>query len=916
MRLYELARELGVSSKDLMSRLAEKGVAINNHLAALSKQDEDLARSLFSAGGNGDSAPAAPPKAKPRKARRRRKTEPAVVAPAEAPPDELSAKVAGVEKRVDDLALLCKEIAEILRRSRDKLQQLRESLHKRTAAQAQPAPQTQVPAAVAEEQPQQVEAKPAEEEKAPREAAKIESAAAATETAPPPVEEKERKAAAEKDRREAAETPPAEAPPKKAPPPKEPRKPRRVISVTDRLGGPKPLITKPATPLSRPPARQAERRRAGAERVREAGRVAEPEPGAPPKPGLRRGQKGKVRFFPKDYEEETWKEEKVPVLRYPKPKQPQAVPVKRPEKVVVSLPVTVKEFSVKSGIRQADIIKFFLLRKQVVNANSHLDEDALETLAIEFNIDLEIRKGKDLEAPLKEIEERKDPPELLRPRRPVVTLLGHVDHGKTSILDYIRHTNVHEREHGGITQHISAYQIEQPYPITFVDTPGHAAFTRMRARGANVTDIAVLVVAADDGPMPQTEEAISHIKAAGVGLIVAINKIDLPTANPLRTKQRLSELGLLPRDWGGETEMVEVSALTGQGINDLLETIHLMGEVMELRANPEREAIGTVLEARSSPGRGIIATVLVQNGTLRVGDYALCGTAHGRVRGLWSTTTGKPVKEAGPATPVDVMGLCRVPEAGDRFYVLRDPELAEAIAERRYQQLREEERAQREQKITLENLFERIKESEDKELRLVLKADTKGSVEALSGQLAGLGTDEVSVKILHAAVGMVSENDVVLAEASKAIVLAFNVPTDERARNVAEERGVQIRSYNVIYNLLDDVKSALEDRLSPIYEEEIRGHAEVRQIFRSSRIGNIAGCVVLDGTVGRNDQVRVKRDGEVVHTGEIGSLRRGKEDVKEVREGFECGIKIADFDDIREGDILECFRVVAKRRTL
>jgi translation initiation factor IF-2 len=623
-----------------------------------------------------------------------------------------------------------------------------------------------------------------------------------------------------------------------------------------------------------------------------------------------------VRFFPKH--ETQWSDGPAPQLRPSKSRfTDQRAEVRRPEKLSVSLPVTVKEFSLLSGVRQAEIIKFFLKRRIVLNANSHLDEDQLETLGIGLNIDVTVKKELDLEAPLREIEERTDAEDVLQPRPPVVALLGHVDHGKTSILDQIRKSNVQEREFGGITQHISAYRIELPeLTVTFIDTPGHAAFTQMRARGANATDIAVLVVAADDGPMPQTEEAISHIKAAECPIVVAINKIDVPTANVQLAKQRLTELGLIPPEWGGDTEMVEVSAVTGQGIDALLETLHLVGEVQGLTANPGRDATGLAIEARSSQGRGILVTALVQNGTLRVGDYVLCGQAHGRIRGMWSTTTGEPISEAGPSTPVEIMGLSDVPEAGERFYVLRDEQLGASIAERRLAHLREAERAQREEKVTLENLFDRIKDTDEKELRLVLKADVQGSVEAIEEQVLELGTDEVKVKVLHAGVGMISENDVVLAEASKGIVIGFNVTVAERARTVAEERGVQIRHYTVIYELLDEVRAALEDRLSPVMEEVIRGHAEIRRIFKASRIGTIAGCMVTDGTIGRNDQIRVLRDRDVIHTGDIASLRREKDDAKDVREGFECGIKVANFDDIQQGDVIECFRTVAKRRTL
>jgi translation initiation factor IF-2 len=926
-----------------MAELAQRGVETKNHLAALNDQEEELAISAFKG-----TKPRAPRGAKSAAAKARPK--PTAPSSAVATLEPVEERLSRIDAHLGELKKLSQDVAQLLERRKARLLGTRRVSHApprgrepvvsaaASATGVAPAPVLEVPVFPAGESmpPAALAEAPVAAEPGlvpsieeigvlpvatPGEAARVaDDVSLPTEIAPgveaPAVQVP------------GAPAEPAPPPEAKKLPPKKPHQTRKIVSMTDRLGGPKPVITRPATPLTRPPARVSDGRRrpvgagAGKDRFAETTSRAPGETGGPPsgKPGARgRGvPKGKVRFFPK-HQEEVWTDGPSPQqLRHYKPKTlDQRAEAKRPDRLEVALPITVKEFSAQSGIRQADIIKFFLMRKTVVNANSHLDEDNLETLSIAFNIEITFKKDIDLEAPLRQIEEIADREEDLVPRPPVVTLLGHVDHGKTSILDYIRKTNVHEREFGGITQHISAYRIDLPqYSLTFIDTPGHAAFTQMRARGARVTDIAILVVAADDGPMPQTEEAISHARAAEVGIVVALNKCDLPTANVDRTKHRLAELGVIPPEWGGTTEMVQVSALTGAGMDDLLEMLHLMGEVMGLKANPERDALGYVLEAKSSGGRGILVTTLVRTGTLRAGDYVLCGRAHGRIRGLWSTTTGEPLVEAGPSTPVEIMGLSEVPQAGDRLYVLRDEQLAVSIAEQRSTYFRETERAQREEKPTLENLFNRMKASEEKELRLVLKADVQGSVEPLVSGITALATEEVSVKILHAGVGMVTENDVVLADASNGIVIGFNVTVADRARAVSEERGIEIRNYNIIYELIDEVRAALEDRLSPIYEEVTRGHAAVRQLFRASKIGTIAGCMVTDGTVTRTEQIRVRRGDAVIHTGTIATLRREKDDAKEVREGFECGIKVANFDDIQEGDVIECFRMVAKRRTL
>ncbi len=903
-----MAKQLGVSTKDLVDRLTERGISIKNNFSGLTDDEEAVALSLFPS-----PAPSASPTPKTRKRVRR--------APVEAPAGD--GRVAQVAAKVAELKSLASEIAALLARRKQRVvgharRRVAEEIEK-PAITAPALPQEPAPAAVEEAAAPPVEVTPV----APPEQPVVMPPAPVEPDAAPP--EPAREAALATEAPAAPEAPAAAADHGAAKimgPPRTGRT-RRVVTMHDRLGGPKPFITRPATPLARPVSRPAPGpRRAEGERPSD-GRPPSPfgaPPGAAPAKGQprRKAVRGsKTRFFPVEHHEEEWSSAQLSRGMHRPRAGDQRTALRRPEKIDITLPVTVKEFSLVSGIRQSEILKFFLMRKQIVNANSHLSKDMLDELGINFEVEIEVRKEFDLEAPLRVIEEQALASTGTRKRPPVVTFLGHVDHGKTSLLDYIRKTNVHEREAGGITQHISAYRIDLPaHSITFVDTPGHAAFTNMRARGARVTDIAVLVVAADDGPMPQTEEAIHHIRAADVGVIVALNKCDLPSANPDRARHRLAEMGLIPPEWGGDTEILQVSAVTGQGIPDLLETIHLMSEVKDLAADPTLDALGVVLEAKSSGGRGILVTALVQHGTLRVGDYVLCGQAHGRIRGLWSTTTGTAITEAGPSTPVEIMGLPLVPEAGDKFYVLRDQQLAGSIAEERQRRWRELKRAETEQVVTLEDFLKKFKEAEEKELRIVLKTDVKGSVEAIQQQVIDLGTDEVHVKILSAGVGMVNEGDVVLAEASKGIVIGFNVTIDERARALSEERGVQIRIYHVIYELLDDVKAGLEDRLAPVYEEVVSGHAEILRLFHASKLGNIAGCMVRDGTIHRADQVRVLRGGEKVHEGAMTSLQRGKDSAKEVREGFECGIKFAAFEDCKEGDVVECFRMVAKRRTL
>ncbi len=580
----------------------------------------------------------------------------------------------------------------------------------------------------------------------------------------------------------------------------------------------------------------------------------------------------------------------------------------------VSLPVTVKDLSRQLGLKSVLLLRKLLDTGTPANLNTTLPEETILTLAQDFKRKVKIKRERELEQEILAAEPP-DRPEDLKSRAPVVTFMGHVDHGKTSLLDRIRQTNVAEKESGGITQHIGAWKVTLPTGagVTFLDTPGHEAFTAMRARGANATDVAVLVVAADDGVMPQTEEAINHARAANVQIVVALNKVDKKEANLHRVKSQLSALGLVSEDWGGNTITVEVSAITGQGMDKLIEMLSLEAEMLELKANPSRPARGMILEAKKHDTRGVIATALVQNGTLRRGDVILCGTVVGRVRAL-GDHLGRPLEEAGPSTPVELLGLTELPAIGEPFRAVADLETAKTIVEERIRRGARTAAAAREH-VTLENLFSQIEAGKLKEIRVVLKTDVKGSAEVLQEAFTRLSTAEVRLRVLHTGIGNVNESDVILADASNALVIGFNVSTEERAKTLAQEKRVDIRHYQVIYHAVEDLEAALEGLLEPEEVEVITGHLTVKQIFKVSRLGNIAGCMVTDGKIERNAHIRLYRDKQAVHTGRIDSLKRFKDDVKEVLEGFECGIRLAGHDDIREGDVVEAFQIqhVAKK---
>ena len=593
-------------------------------------------------------------------------------------------------------------------------------------------------------------------------------------------------------------------------------------------------------------------------------------------------------------------------------KQSVQKPAEKPEEtiknIVIPEKLTIRELADAMKVQPAAIVKKLFLQGTMVTVNQEIDFDKAEEIALEFNCICEKEvKVNVLEELLKDTE---DPEETLIPRSPVVCVMGHVDHGKTSLLDAIRNTHVIDKEAGGITQHIGAYVVSiDGQKITFLDTPGHEAFTAMRMRGANATDIAILVVAADDGVMPQTVEAINHAKAAGIEIIVAINKIDKPSANVERVKQELSEYELIPEDWGGSTIFVPVSAHTHEGIDTLLEMILLTAEVSELKANPNRMARGLVIEAELDKGKGPVATVLVQKGTLHVGDPVAAGSCYGKVRAMMDDK-GRRVKEAGPSTPVEILGFSDVPNAGEIFMAMDSEKEARSFAETFISEGRERMLEETKSRMSLDDLFSQIQAGNLKELDIIVKADVQGSVEAVKQSLLKLSNEEVIVKIIHGGVGAINESDVILASASNAIIIGFNVRPDAVAKATAEREGVDIRLYRVIYDAIADVEAAMKGMLDPVYEEKVIGHAEVRQLFKASGVGTIAGSYVTDGVFQRGCSIRIFREGKQIYEGALASLKRFKDDVKEVKSGYECGLVFEKFNDVQEEDTVEAYTMV------
>ena len=709
-------------------------------------------------------------------------------------------------------------------------------------------------------------------------------------------------------RRHVTEYEPEKAVPRPEPKKPAPEKPKEEAPQTKEAAAPAAKAPEEKKPALEP---RFVRRASDAKPVRPAAPAAAQAPAAGnAKPDSRRRKK-------KDPRDERPERE----LRGKKGKELTPPPVKpkkeeKPEEVIkmIEIPdkLTLRELAEKMKIQPSAIIKKLFMKGEVMTVNSELTFEEAEEIALEYEVLCEHEIVVDeIEELLKEQE---DDPKTLKKRSPVVCVMGHVDHGKTSLLDAVRKTNVTDKEAGGITQHIGASVVKVgKESITFLDTPGHEAFTAMRMRGANSTDIAVLVVAADDGVMPQTVEAINHAKAAEVEVIVAINKIDKENANVDRVKQELAEHEIIPEDWGGSTIFVPVSAKTGQGISDLMDTILLVAEVQELKANPDRAARGLVLEARLDKGKGAVANMLVQKGTLHTGDIVAAGSAHGRVRAM-TDSTGRTIKSAGPSTPVSIIGLNDVPEAGEVFVVCEDEREARSFSETFIAQHKVDMIDDTKVRMSLDDLFTQIKEGDLKELSLVVKADVQGSVEALSQSLVKLSNEEVAVKVIHGGVGAINESDVTLASASNAIIIGFTVRPDAMAKETASREGVDMRLYRVIYDAIDDIEAAMKGMLAPEFEEQVTGHAQVRQIFKASGVGTIAGCYVTDGEISRDCKARLVRDGIVVFEGELNSLKRFKDDVKEVKTGYECGIVLENFNDIKEDDQIEAFKMVEKER--
>ena len=942
VRIYELAHEFDLPTKDVLEACRKAGLDVKSHSSTIEEYEAETVRHYLSGKADEDleeeTATAALPQA----------AEPAAPPPPEVNPDEQLARARSLQVSLPT------------RRARPKAEGVKLTPPSRPPAMAPPAeevvpaappspPEPAVPAS--EAAPVAAETPAAEAKAAPVPAAETDQAVpapSAPPVEPPPAEEVRRPTRlAPRPRGPKLAQKPRPAGPRLA---QKPRPHPQAVKEAEAppphpqalgVGVPKKKETparpgkgraKPAAIAPAPEVPAAEEVPAGARGRRKGARKA----GEEEAEGIRRAHAFRRRERIRKREElddiaaggdmpagSTVASERVRISRtgrqiMTRPARPVARPaaVEGPKKAVVVKPVTVKSLSAALGVKAGQIIQKLMGQNILATINDALtDEQALE-IALDHGIELEIQRERDPADILQEIEARVDPPESLVPRSPVVVFMGHVDHGKTSLMDFIRKTRVAEGEAGGITQHIGAYRAKVGDRwVTFLDTPGHAAFTAMRARGARVTDVAVLVVAADDGVMPQTEEAIAHAKAANVPIVVAINKCDLPQANPQRVKQQLANLGLQTEEWGGKTICVETSAVTGQNVDQLLESLLLEAEMRELRANPGQPALGTVIEAQLSEGFGPLATLLVQNGTLKTGDVVLAGTAYGRVRAL-TDETGRRMTEAGPTVPVRVAGLSDVPKAGDRFYVLDSLSLAKQLAEDRQRQLRETALVESRQPRTLEAVFDQMTRAEIKELSIILKADVQGSVGALKENLEKIEHPEVRVRVIHAAAGGITESDVLLADASSAVILGFNVAPDLEARQLAERRGVDIRQYQIIYDATDDVRKALEGMLTPQQKERRLGECNIVQTFKISRIGTVAGCMVTDGVIARNARVRLIREGAVIHTGGIQSLKRIKDDVREVRAGQDCGIHLAGYDDVKVGDRIEAFETVSVARKL
>ncbi len=896
IRVHELAKEFGVPSKEMEAKIKDLGYNIKNYMSTLEDYEADEIRQRLR-GQPEVEKPSETKAVRPKKVVRRRHQVIRIRKIVRHKPEEPEGEKARPE--VQEEAEVRPEAPEekIIPSVEEKV--LEERAEPREA-EAAPTVEAAAPSEEAPKAPVEgpKEAPGAKEEERPKEEAPEKEAAAKpapktyvkildrprieipVQQRPKPKPQKPRKEA--EVRKAVPKAPPAPQPAAPAPVPekKGKKKGKRVVQMAEMRGPSKKRKAAPKRKERQKPITKLLVEEADLTPDKLAAEETAPTELAPPSQKKKKGAKA---------------EEKAP--------RPSTAPPKAGKrKFAIYETIQVSELAKRMGVKVADVIMKLMSLGIMATANQAIDYDTAALVASEF--DFEVEK-KAVAEDLLHMEEVKGGEPV--PRPPVVTVMGHVDHGKTSLLDAIRQADVVSKEAGGITQHIGAYQVKLPSGdlVTFLDTPGHEAFTAMRARGAEVTDIVILVVAADDGVMAQTREAIDHSKAAGVPIIVAVNKIDKPGANPERVRNELAELGLIPEDWGGDTIFVNVSAKQKIGIEDLLEMLILQAEVMELKADPERPARGHVVEAKLDKGRGPVATLLISEGTLHVGDALVCGLHYGKVRAMLNDR-GERVTSAGPSMPVEIQGLSGVPEAGNEFVVLPDEKKAREVAEYRQRKAREAELA-RAGKVSLESVFEKLQEGEAKELNIVLKTDVQGSLEALSDALQKLSTKDVRINIVRGGIGAVTESDVLLASASNAIIIGFNVRPAPQAKALAEQEHVDIRFYDVIYNALDEVKAAMVGMLEPEYKEKIIGQAEVRATFRITKIGTIAGCYVTSGVIQRNANARLLRDNVVVYTGKIASLRRFKEDVREVQAGYECGIGLEKFNDIKEGDIIEAY---------
>ena len=914
IRIFALARELGLDSKVLLGLADEAGIKLRNALATITPEERDTIVAFVKNQGDVESAPAeadappAPSRPSVNKARDIR------VMPSKTVSEEQDA-----EPEVEEAAPeseIAEEASEVVAEAEEPAADAEgaegaaESSADDGDAEEAVAEEAVAEEAVAEEAATEPEAAAAAEDvprdptpqKAPTPIQRMSKPVRREMRPISNVKEENRPAAAESEPKKEDRAPvsPRMARPMVASPnyqpPAQKQKPKKVEEKVQKPDISMDQIVAPSSGTLAEKVRQIKE-----ERARMEGRPA----------GKRRSQSGSLL---KDFNKAR---EKQRLEKKQRRRKRNATPAELKTSAQIECPITVRNLSEAIGRPARSIVSYFFKAGKMLNINDDLSEDDALEVAMELGVDLEIKRGRDIEAELVASLDHEDNEEDLEWRPPIVTILGHVDHGKTTLVDKLRRANVAAGEAGGITQHIAAYQIIQDdKQVTFVDTPGHAAFGEMRARGANVTDIIILVIAADDGIMPQTEECIAHAKSAGVPIIIAMNKMDLPDIDEQKTLQQLASQDMLPAEWGGEYEVIRTSGETGQGLDDLVETIQITADLLNYQANPDREAVGVCLEAFRDEGKGVIAWFIVQKGTLQIGDNILCGTTYGRIRAMYDDR-GRKVKEAGPSTPVKVAGLNEVPTAGVHFFGMPDIEEAREVAESRIHEGRETSLSGRGKPLDLDGFLEKVRSGEGaQKLPIIIKADTPGSVEALRGELNKFEHPEVEVQIIYESVGGVNESDIFLASSAGAIIVAFHVIADEKAQQLAEREGVDIRRYNIIYEVTEYIRQSLEGLLRPEKKEVTTGRAIVLRTFSISRFGTIAGCRVLNGTISRDSRIHVIRDNTVLNNYRIGSLKREKDDAKEVREGMECGIRLDGYNDVKEGDLLEAFRIDEIQRTL